>query len=82
MADSSVAIVALAGAVLVLSAAIVLLVALHERAAKAWGAERTTLLNRVLAADPREFAVLQKVTAPPPEASDPVQPEHPMIGTY
>lgn len=82
MADSA-AIGALVVAVIVLSAAIVFGAFAFARAQTLWAKERTELLNRILADNPREFAHLQKATAPPkPEVPDPNIDEPALIGTY
>ena len=71
---------ALVAVIFLLSAVILLVSVLRERAEKAWADERTRLLNLVVAQNPREFKVLQKAGTPKPEKDPEAPPEPVQIG--
>lgn len=67
-------------ALLVLCAALVFVLRAWTAAEKAWRDERAELLNRVAAANPREFAILQKAVAPKDDTPQRVAREELPIG--
>lgn len=75
--DDSVVLGVFVVALFVQSAVIVLGLWLHLRGESAWRAERTQLLNLVVADSPRAFATLQKASAvkPDPTTSEPAHDE-------
>lgn len=74
--------VVLAGTIGVLAAVVCFQAWAHDRAHRAWAAERERLVQLTVARDGREYAVLRKASEPAPPPPEPAAPEPLQIGTY